>query len=101
MAWGTTHHLESVQVTIHLPSSDTPDATTIEVVGRASTKRGSLWSYREVFSTDDDPGKMLGPTDVLQHLLLCVLQDEPNTQERLNYSLSGGMGYQVEELPFD
>lgn len=94
---------------VHRPKSDRLDRVTMtlhlgrdgclkwEAQGWSDTKRGSLWALEEEWA-EDNP--VYGPTDALHHLALVVCQDRPNSQERVFFSMNGGIGMIEESLPF-
>lgn len=99
MAWKVNHQLESVELTLWLPKPDEYADVTIKAVGRASTKRAALWVHQELFNDELDAQKGYGPADALHHILLVAMQDRPNSVERLNFALSGGLTWCQDELP--
>lgn len=99
MAWNVSHKLESVDFTLYLPRPDEWADVSIKAVGRASTRRAALWVYQETFNDELDAVKGYGPADAIHHIGLVAMQDRPNTLERLNFALSGGLSWCQDELP--
>jgi len=92
--WHPTHELDRVEVTMRFPDDGSVE---LRAAGYASTKRGALWRFQEDFLIDQ--GSMAAH-DAAAHLLLVVQQDRPNTRERLDFGLMGGLGWEDQELPF-
>lgn len=85
--------LHLVTFTLRLP--DDPGAAvpiTARAVGSSGYRRLPLWSESSVWDDGDDTRH--APADWLHHIALTVLQDRPNTSERLLFSLTGGLGVQ-------
>lgn len=87
------HRLETVSFTIGLGPH--PELAVVDVVaeGRSSTCRHALWRETNIynaFSAD----LLIEPADWIHHIALTALQDRPNSQERLLFGLTGGLGYQ-------
>lgn len=99
MAWHVNHTLETVEITLWLPGPDDVGVTSMRAAGRASTRRANLWTYQEHFEPDVDREKGYGIGDAVHHVALVCLQDRPNTLERLNFALRGGLAWHQDELP--
>lgn len=85
--------LQSVQFTLELPEHpDSPPAILARATGRSAYKRGSLWHEQSTWTHPEDLRN--APADWIHHIALTALQDKPNTQERLLFSLTGGLGMQ-------
>lgn len=92
------HRLESVELTLTLPSRRNGYQTFLAVRGRASTSRSDLWVVRETWNPSEvDAG--LQPTDAAYHVLLVAAQDRPDSQSALEAQLTGG-GWEDVPLPF-
>lgn len=87
------HRLETVTFTIRLGGH--PELAVVDIVaeGRSSTYRHALWRETNIYNslTDD---LTLEPADWVHHVTLTALQDRPNSQERLLFGLTGGLGVQ-------
>lgn len=95
------HNLTSVEIKVHLYDEEGNPCASIAAHGRSSTKRANLWSYQEFFDPTTDSAKGYSLSDAVSHILLVCQQDRPNTLERLNFALRGGLSYVEEELPFE
>lgn len=85
--------LALVYFRLELPGDSSLDGPVVcHATGQSPMKRRSLWSESNVFGPDDD--LMHAPADWIHHLALVVLQDRPNSQERLLFGLTGGLGAQ-------
>lgn len=84
------HALDRLVITIEF---DPTGGYHLTGVGSSLSKRGSLWSYR----ADFEQTQQIEVSDHVAHLTICALQDTPLDQERLEYSLSGGLGW--EDIP--
>lgn len=75
-----------------------PDGqVSVFTAGRSQLRRPSLWAKTEHFEGDD---RIYGPYDYASHVILAVAQDRPNTLERFEFSLNGGVhGHQLEAFP--
>lgn len=96
---GPGHKLETVEITLYLPEPDDLRTASMKVAGRASTKRANLWTYQEHFDIEVDAAKGYGIGDAAHHVTLVCVQDRPNTLERLNFALRGGLAWHQDELP--
>lgn len=67
----------------------------LQAQGWSENQRKALWTTSEEWQGDDP---VYGPSDAAHHLVLAILQDRPNTQERLFFSLNGGIGWVEEEM---
>lgn len=97
--WNVSHNLESVELTLWMPKPDESDAHSIRAAGRASTKRANLWTYQETFDDALSAEKGYSAADALHHIALVCMQDRPNSLERLNFALRGGLAWHQDELP--
>lgn len=85
--------LALVTFRIELPVGPSADGPVVcHAAGQSPMKRRSLWSESNVFNSDDDLKH--APADWVHHLALTALQDRPNSQERLLFGLTGGLGIQ-------
>jgi len=92
------HVLESVEFTLHLPTTKNGRRWRLEARGRSSTQRADLWSVVETWSPEE-VREGLQPTDALQHIALVAAQDAPNSQTALEAQMIGG-GWEDVPLPF-
>lgn len=99
MAWHVAHELDRVEITLYLPKDPQDRSAVMQVAGRASTRRANLWTYQELFDPSIDTEKGYGIGDAVHHVTLVCLQDRPNTLERLNFALRGGLAWHQDELP--
>lgn len=90
--------LERVEFTLLLPSDAQPDTAALSAHGRSPLRRPALWSYHETFDTTLDAHKGYGVQDAMAHIVLVCMQDRPNTLDRLDFALSGGLAYVQEAL---
>lgn len=90
--------LRTVQFRLELDSGPHDDTIVTYAHGYSPNRRTHLWSEANVFSPVEHDLKV-EPADWIHHVALCALQDRPNTQERLLFSLTGGLGQQ-DPLPF-
>lgn len=82
------HELESIRLTLYLPTVSNGRTTKLEAHGRASTQRGSLWNVQETWSRDEIE-RGYQASDAISHLVLVSLQDRPTTQRQLELGLTG------------
>lgn len=94
------HRLDSVTFNLHLGRLDEEHEHQLAVHGRATTKRADLWTYVESFDPVASRANGYSAADALHHIALVACQDRPNTIDRLQFALSGGLLYQEQELPF-
>lgn len=88
------HRLRTVTARLWLPSPEEPLTTWTGIVqGGSPTRRAALWSESNTWN-DDDTAHGLEVADWFHHIFLCAVQDQPNSQERLLFSLTGGLGQQ-------
>lgn len=92
------HRLHSIEARLVLPVEGEPQAFGLAVHGRSETKRGNLWSYQELFTPELDHQKGYSVADALHHVALVCIQDRPNSLERLNFALRGGLAYHEDEM---
>ena len=90
--------LERVEFTLLLPTSATPGCYGLSAHGRSQFRRAALWSYHEAFDAHLDAHKGYSVADALHHIALVCVQDTPNTLDRLDFALSGGLSYAQGEL---
>lgn len=90
--------LERVTVTIVLPCRQNAHLTSMRMEGTMQGKRVPLWSFRETW-TPDEIVNGLQCSDLIAHAVLSVLQDRPDSQERVEASLLGE-GWEDVPLPF-
>lgn len=88
------HRLRTVTARLWLPSDEEPPTPWTGIVqGASPTRRAFLWS--ESNSWDEDVAERGNEiADWFHHIFLCAIQDKPNSQERLLFSLTGGLGDQ-------
>lgn len=91
------HRLEYVTLRLVLPSNRNGRRAQLEVQGRCETQRASLWHVSESWSPEEHRAG-LEPTDAAHHVLLCAMQDRPNSQTAIELSLTG-QGWEQLELP--
>nr|CRY97735.1 hypothetical protein [uncultured prokaryote] len=87
------HKLDRVELALNLATSAIDGSIGLQVVGRAQTKRAALWTYHESFAEDVTLEKGYGIGDALSHIGLVVVQDRPDSVERLDFALKGGLAY--------
>lgn len=92
------HKLQAVEFRLVLPNLAGSTPATIRASGRSDTKRGDLWTYVEAFDEEIDRAKGYGAADALHHISLVALQDRPNTMDRLDFALRGGLAWHQESL---
>lgn len=85
--------LHVVRFTLTWPEDPDDPTLLAQAVGESSYKRGRLWTESATFAPAEDKMK-LAPADWVHHIALTALQDRPNTQERLVFGLTGGLGVQ-------
>jgi hypothetical protein len=88
------HRLRTVTARLWLPSLEEPPTPWTGIVqGGSPTRRAPLWSESNLW--DEDVAQQGNEVaDWFHHILLCAVQDQPNSQERLLFSLTGGLGQQ-------
>lgn len=87
--------LHSVLFHLNLAADpEVPASVVVHAQGRSVYRRGNLWAESSIFAPGDD--QQIAPADWLHHIALVALQDRPNTQERLLFGLTGGLGVQEE-----
>lgn len=91
------HVLETVTFKLTVPTARNGRHTKLEVQGRSSTQRASLWSIHETW-TQAEVEHGLQPSDSLHHLALIALQDHPASQTQVESCLTGQPWSQL-ELP--
>lgn len=92
------HRLERVEITLVLPDEARRTDVTIRAAGRASTRRADLWTYQETLDAWPDVEKGYGAGDALNHIALVCMQDRPNTLDRLQFALRGGLAWEQGEF---
>lgn len=90
--------LERVEFSLLLPTAAQPNTSALSVHGRSPLRRPALWSYHEAFDDQVDAAKGYGVHDAMAHVVLVCMQDRPNTLDRLDFALSGGLRYAQESL---
>lgn len=93
------HVLDSLDIKLWLPDKVEGHPPHLEVHGRSRTKRGNLWTYAESFPDERSSSQGYGVGDALHHIALVCIQDTPNTMDRLDFALSGGVTWWQGELP--
>lgn len=91
--WRTNHQLHKVRFTLELPTGPEPGVVSAYVTGESGTKRGRLWHEANVWTEGQDDCRH-APADWIHHVALTAVQDRPNSQERLLFGLTGGLGVQ-------
>lgn len=87
-----------VNVRLEFPADPDADAPiVVHATGSSPMRRRALWVESNVYGPDEDLRH--APADWIHHVALAVLQDRPNSQERLIFALTGGLGIQ-ETLDF-
>lgn len=81
-----------------LPNLEDRQAYALAVSGRSETKRANLWTYQELFTPELDQEKGYSAADALHHVALVCIQDRPNSLERLQFALRGGIAWSQEEI---
>ncbi len=94
----TPHRLETLELTLKLMDERGLWDPSLTARGYSSTKRTALWVYQEAFDADLDAEKGYTLRDAVDHIVLVCQQDKPNTKERLNFALSGGLSWDEPEL---
>ena len=92
------HKLDRVEITVNLATSAIDGSIGFQAVGRAMSKRSALWTYHESFGQDVDREKGYGIGDAASHVVLVCVQDRPNSLDRLDFALQGGLSYGDEEM---
>lgn len=85
--------LRTVHARLELDSGPEDAVVAAYVHGYSPNRRTHLWAEAALW-TPEDSDQRVEPADWIHHILLCSLQDRPNTQERLLFSLTGGLGQQ-------
>lgn len=100
MAWkAPTHRLDVVDVKVRLPESGPDPTWRLEMLGRSSTQRASLW-HRELSWPLHEVDHGLQVCDEVNWALHAILQDRPSSPFWLDRSLRGlPVGVQL-ELPW-
>lgn len=91
------HRLDSVELTVRMDDGEDGSAS-LAAHGRSTTRRANLWTYQEHFDPEVVAAKGYSLSDAVAHIVLVCQQDRPNTLERLNFALSGGVSYVQDEL---
>ena len=91
--WRTDHKLRTVRFQLELPQGPEPGAVLVYVWGESDTKRGRLWHEANQWIEGEDDCRH-APADWIHHIALTVIQDRPNTSERLLFGLTGGRDLQ-------
>lgn len=84
--------LETIEIRLELTGHGETPAISGFAAGRSSYQRRNLWTLGEVWMGDGNHG--LEPVDWMSHVVLTALQDRPNTRERLDFGLRGGLPLQ-------
>lgn len=93
------HKLDKITISLWLPRRANEFRASLLAQGYASTKRTALWSHREDWP---DPLEVVGMTltDAAAHLALIGVQDQPASQEMLDFHLKGGKQYEEQQALF-
>lgn len=91
--YAVTHELQRVRFTLELPTSALPGVVRGTAIGESEFRRAPLWAESTSWNEREDDARH-APADWLHHLALTALQDRPNSQERLLFGLTGGLGVQ-------
>jgi hypothetical protein len=90
--------LETITLSVTLPSQRNGLRTALVVQGLTTTSRKPLWTMREHWTSGEvDAG--LQPSDAAHHALLVALQDRPDSQSTFEACLLG-KGWEDVPLPF-
>lgn len=92
------HRLNRVEFTLYLPRYDHAVSSEMRAAGYSDTKRAALWHYHEAFDHVLDAEKGYGVGDALHHVALVALQDRPNSLDRLEFALRGGLAWEQAPL---
>lgn len=92
--------LSRVDLSIHLPTLDNERMWGLEVIGRCTTKRASLWS-RQLSWHQSEVDHGLQVCDEVNFLLHAVLQDRPVSPFWLDRAIRGLPGGVQLELPLE
>lgn len=92
------HKLHRLDIAIVFEGDEPHANATIKVTGRSDTKRTALWNYAEAFDGETSIDKGYSLNDAVAHIVLACHQDRPNTLARLDFALTGGIGWQEERL---
>lgn len=88
-----TPDLQVVRFRLELPGGpEAPQTVSVVATGESVYRRGPLWTEASSWTEPDD--QKVAPADWIHHIALATIQDRPNTQERLVFSLTGGLGVQ-------
>ena len=92
------HRLARVEFTLHLPVDPADRSSVMRATGYSDTKRAALWNYHEAFDSVLDNEKGYGVADALHHVALVALQDRPNSLDRLQFALRGGLAWEQSQM---
>lgn len=92
------HRLDRVELHLDLRDPVGDGEVGIRAVGRSETSRTALWTYQETFLPSCHTEKGYGPADALHHISLVCQQDRPNSIERLDFALRGGISYEQSSM---
>lgn len=92
------HPLTHIELTVRFPLAHEHQVCSLAAHGRSTTKRSNLWTYQEYFDPEVAELKGYGLSDAAAHIVMACEQDRPNSLERLNFALSGGLAYNQEPL---
>lgn len=87
------HRLTRITAQLDLGTGEENDVILGRVFGWSITQRGRLWAEHSSWVAPQDD-VVRTPGDWLHHVVLVALEDRPNSQERLDYGLVGGVGIQ-------
>lgn len=87
------HHLTSIEARLSIPHPVDRLQQVLTVSGRSVTKRTNLWTYHEAFDLELMQEKGYSAADALHHIALVCIQDQPNTLDRLDFALKGGLAW--------
>ena len=92
------HLLSSIEARLTIPLPHEPQTQALVVHGRSTTRRSNLWTYQELWDLELAQVKGYGPADALAHIAMVCTQDQPNSLDRLEFGLSGGLAYQQDPM---
>lgn len=96
--WNARHKLELVQLTLDLRDPLGIGEIGIRARGEAHTSRHALWHYQETFEDGSERERGYSAADALHHIVLVCQQDRPNSLERVEFALRGGLSWSQEPM---
>lgn len=92
------HKLDRVDISLYLPRYPHAVSSEMRATGYSDTRRASLWHYHEAFDHVLDAEKGYGCADAAHHVALVALQDRPNSLDRLEFALRGGLAWEQGQM---